>query len=39
MKKAKRTRTLLNDIQREAFQLNLFDLSELQLNDYYMQLK
>lgn len=35
MKKAKRTRTLLNDIQREAFQLNLFDLSELQLNDYY----
>lgn len=35
MKKVKRTRTLLNDIQREAFQLNLFDLSELQLNDYY----
>ncbi len=35
MKKAKRTRNLLNDIQREAFQFNIFDLTELQLNEYY----
>lgn len=35
MRKAKRTRNLLNDIQREAFQFNLFDLTELQLNEYY----
>ncbi|HAQ1417381.1 TPA: Tn3 family transposase [Enterococcus faecalis] len=35
MKKAKRTRSLLNDIQRQEFLEGLFDLSEEELEMYY----
>lgn len=35
MKKAKRTRSLLNDIQRQEFLEGLFDFSEAELETYY----